>query len=406
MRVSSEDRQTLIDKLQQLRKSRVICYVTSTRAGLDAQMAPDVIPVVYRHLQALKTELREDTIDLFIHSNGGAGIVPWRLVTLIREFCKTFNVLVPHLAYSAATLTALGADTVVMHPMGVLGPTDPTITTPYNPRDDRNPMGPPLGIAVEDVTSYFALVRDDIGIHHEDELIQALTALTDKIHPLALGSVKRSTSQSRMLGKSLLSARNHAHLSLSEQQIVEVVERLTSQLYYHGHPINRREARDEIGLPFVVDASSEEESLLWAIYESFEEEMLLSKPFDAASETMKAAAPQGVAAVSAPIANPQNPMQMQFQQPTIVEAELKDLLLAIVESDSRKDVFTQTIKCALIKQPAGYQVSAMPMDRGWSQVTSAGGGSVSRAGRTPEMGTRNGEATGDNSQPEVNIDKP
>ena len=79
-------------------------------------MAPDVIPVIYRHLLAMNTDPKKDTIDL-LHSFEWRrlGIVPWRLVTNVREFCKSFNVLVPHLAYSAATLTALGADQVIMH---------------------------------------------------------------------------------------------------------------------------------------------------------------------------------------------------------------------------------------------------------------------------------------------------
>ena len=225
--------------------------------------------------------------------------MPWRLVTLVREFCKSFNVLVPHLAYSAATLTALGADQVIMHPMGVLGPTDPTITTPYNPVDQRNPAGPPLGIAVEDVTSYFALVKEDIGIRHEDEFDPSAHRPNWTVHPLALGNVKRSTSQSRMLGKSLLTVSNESH-SLTEQQILEIVERLTSQLYYHGHPINRREAR-EIGLAFVKNASAEEESLLWELYESFDSEMELEKPFNPLAEAIKAA-PGGSA--STPFAAP------------------------------------------------------------------------------------------------------
>ena len=98
--------------------------------------------------------------------------------------------LVPHRAFSAATLTALGADNIVMHPMGMLGPTDPTVANPFNPRD---PQGHPIGISVEDVTAYIALIKDDAGIQHEDQLVLAFNKLADQIPPLALGNVKRST---------------------------------------------------------------------------------------------------------------------------------------------------------------------------------------------------------------------
>lgn len=103
----------LITALEAARKGRtVITYLTSTRSNLETQMAMDAMPVIYRHLQALSTPKDETRIDLFLHSNGGDGTVPWRLVTLIRDFCGEFNVLVPHRAFSAATLTALGADQV------------------------------------------------------------------------------------------------------------------------------------------------------------------------------------------------------------------------------------------------------------------------------------------------------
>ena len=392
--MTSRPRIDAIRELEQLRGSRVICYVTSTRNGLDARMAPDVIPVVYRHLQAIG---KVDTIDLFIHSNGGEGIVPWRLVTLIREFCEHFNVLVPHLAYSAATLTALGADTVVMHPMGVLGPTDPTITTPYNPRNESNPAGPPMGIAVEDVTSYFALVKDDVGIRHEDELVKALTELTSKVHPLALGNVKRTTLQSRMLGKSLLGTRKNPEHQLTEQQIVEIVERLTSQLFFHGHPINRTEAREEIGLTFVTNATDEEEALLWEMYQSFDEEMLLETAFNVLVEALEknpaAANPQPAQVVQTP--------QGMMQVPGSADIDLDDMLLAQVQSTERTDAFWQKLRVSLIKQPVGYQVNAIPIKAGWAQVTSAESSGATTPGMGPEMGDDSGEATGTSSQPDV-----
>src|SRR4051812_15619009 len=45
--------------------------------GFESQMAMDVIPRLYQHL---KTR--------------GDGVVPWRIVSLIREFCHEFTVLV------------------------------------------------------------------------------------------------------------------------------------------------------------------------------------------------------------------------------------------------------------------------------------------------------------------------
>jgi ClpP class serine protease len=130
------DRLTLIKKIEQLRGSHVICYLTSLRPGVSAQMADDAIRDIFDHLQALSNR-PVDKLDLFLCSNGGDSTLPWRLVPVFRQFAKTFSVLVPFHAYSAATLLALGANEIVMHPFGVLGPIDPTVTNDFNP--DRPP---------------------------------------------------------------------------------------------------------------------------------------------------------------------------------------------------------------------------------------------------------------------------
>ncbi|MFB3889849.1 MAG: hypothetical protein ACE14S_10195 [Candidatus Bathyarchaeia archaeon] len=154
--------------IQELEKERgntyIITYITSTRRHAEVPMATDSIRFFHDHLAKIPNR-KNATVDLFIHSNGGDGTVPWRLVNLIREYCSVFNVLVPHNAFSAATLTALGADSIIMHPMGVLGPTDPMVGNQFNPKDPESKR--PLGINVEDVSAYIELLKDDVGIRHE-----------------------------------------------------------------------------------------------------------------------------------------------------------------------------------------------------------------------------------------------
>ena len=108
------ERQALIKRIEDKRESLVITYITSTRRGLEVQMAMDCIRKIYDHI-CNNTERKN--IDLYLLSNGGDGTVPWRLVTLIREYTDKFSVIIPYRAFSAATLTALGADEILMHPM-------------------------------------------------------------------------------------------------------------------------------------------------------------------------------------------------------------------------------------------------------------------------------------------------
>lgn len=269
-----EKRVALIKELQEARGTKVISFITSTREGLDFPIAMDSVRKVFEHVNGVSSKKEKPKIDLFIHSNGGNSIVPWKLVTLIRDYCSEFRLLVPHRAFSAATLIALGADEIVMHPMGMLGPTDPTVTNPFNPQNPRNP-NELLGISVEDVSAYIKLVKEDFGITHEDELIQAVNALAQHVHPLALGNVKRFHSQSRMLAKKLL----ELHMSDKDDahKIAELVDNLNSKLFFHGHPIHYKEAQ-KLGLKVKL-ANKEEQELMWKLYLAYEEEMHLDEEF-------------------------------------------------------------------------------------------------------------------------------
>jgi hypothetical protein len=108
-----EEALALISQLQELRQSQVITFVTAP----DVVIRGDVIEQLYEQLHAVG---RVPQIDLFLHSTGGQTEIPWRLITLIREFCDRFAVLIPAVAYSAATHLAMGANEIVMGPLSVL----------------------------------------------------------------------------------------------------------------------------------------------------------------------------------------------------------------------------------------------------------------------------------------------
>lgn len=268
-------RQEFIQKLQAKREDRlVIAYITSTRPGHEIQIADDVLHLLFDHLEAGK-KAAEKGVDLFLHSNGGSGTVPWRVVSLIREYTKSFAVLVPHRAFSAATLIAMGADEIIMHRMGCLGPIDPSVANIFNPPHPNSP-GQPAPISVEDVTAYVRLVKDEVGITHEDELVQAFIALTDKIHPLALGNVQRSHNQARMMARKLLG--QHMSAEKQEHEIDQIIENLKSKLFYHGHPINRVEAKRDLALKVTVPPD-DLEALMWELYVEYEKALMMTEPF-------------------------------------------------------------------------------------------------------------------------------
>lgn len=67
------------------------------------------------------------SIDVLLHSPGGRPDATERLVYLLRNRFDEVHFLIPHSAYSAATMLALSGDTITLHPSATLGPIDPQI---------------------------------------------------------------------------------------------------------------------------------------------------------------------------------------------------------------------------------------------------------------------------------------
>jgi hypothetical protein len=250
----------------------VITYITGDRENVSTRIAPDALPVIYRHLRRRSSYER---VDLFLYTRGGDVLTPWRLVHLIREFTTHFSVLVPYRAYSAGTLVCLGADEIVMGRMGELGPIDPSVVNAFNPQDPINP-GARVPVNVEDVYSYLTLVRDEAGLRSESELARAFMLLASRIHPLALGNVHRNHLLVRSLARRLLLTHRK---TFSPDKIQAIVDSLTEKLYAHNHMIPRQEAAQEIGMPIVYPDEQLEEDL-WTLYEDYDQSLKLGTPFN------------------------------------------------------------------------------------------------------------------------------
>jgi hypothetical protein len=323
------ERSAIISEIETLEKVKLITYVTSTRVGAQCQMSMDHVRRFYEHLGGQKY----DKLALYIHSDGGDGTVPWRLVTLLREHANKLFVYVPFRAFSAGTLTALGADKIYMHPMGMLGPTDPTVSNNFNPTDAN---GVRQGIGVEDVAAFLALAKEDLCLS-QDGQVETLRLLSEQVHPLALGNVKRSQAQSRMMAQKLLGL--HMDLESERSKVETIIDSLTSKLYYHGHPINRTEAQ-QLGLKVEKNPSAELLDSMWRLYLDYEKEMELSTPFRP-TDMFCAAQP---APVAAPVSLP--PLSMQLVR---IESDgLADSLVqTLVVSGTRGDDFAVNIRVSL-----------------------------------------------------------
>lgn len=101
----------LIKEIQEIRASKVVVYFTGDRQLAGARIAEDAVRPLYDHLLAVG---KSPKIDIFLYSRGGDVSVPWRIISMFREFCDELSILVPYKAHSAATLMSLGADKILM----------------------------------------------------------------------------------------------------------------------------------------------------------------------------------------------------------------------------------------------------------------------------------------------------
>jgi Serine dehydrogenase proteinase len=263
------DRMALYRELEQLRKRPLIVYVTSPREGAGGEMSADVIPEFCDQLEAIPND--STGLDLLVVSDGGDPMVALRIVSLIRERVNKFAMLVPSAAYSAATLLALGADEIIIHPNGNLGPVDPQIVM-------RDKQGSETAFGVEDMNGFLEYIRDDVGLTDQEHVRAMLEMFCRQMSPAFVGKAARAAFLSRSVGEKLLLM----HMPKEDQQKPKrIIEALNKSFYHHGYPINRNEVQQN-ELPLAPSSAEvrQAEKLIWKIWIDLEKELEFRRPFD------------------------------------------------------------------------------------------------------------------------------
>ncbi|MHC4595692.1 MAG: SDH family Clp fold serine proteinase [Planctomycetota bacterium] len=119
-----ELRKELIGKIERRLRGTVIVYFSSfydedvMMSDMDAEMIEGILAV----------EHSGGKIILILNSAGGSGLAAERIVNVCRSYSAgRFEVIVPHMAKSAATLICFGASRIHMSATAELGPVDPQV---------------------------------------------------------------------------------------------------------------------------------------------------------------------------------------------------------------------------------------------------------------------------------------
>jgi hypothetical protein len=140
------------------------------------------------------------------------------------------------------------------------------------------------------------------------------------------------------------------HMTGDANHIIdEMVENMTSKLYFHGHPINRAEAKKDLKLKVLDNPSPSLEKLMWDLYLDFEDEMKNLDSFN----------PLGSLYVQAGAAPTQG---------TAVHSEF-ELIHAIVQSTKLKSTFKTKRRYVMSVTPQGPNVQEHLLEQGWNHLT-------------------------------------
>lgn len=262
------DRVTKYRELEKMLNTNLLVYVTSDRRGCETQIAQDVIDSFINQLDSIGVVSK---LSLYLYTKGGDTAAAWNIVNLLRQFCEHLQVIVPHKAHSAGTLISIGANSIIMTKQATLGPIDPSLNTPLNPAIPKVEATYP--VSVEAVKGYLEFAREELGITDDSALASIMLKLSDNVHPLVLGQVYRSRAQMKMLAEKLL--QNQIG---DQDQIQRITSFLCSESGSHDYTINRREAKETLGLN-IEKPDNKVYKVIKSIYDDISGELGFSLPY-------------------------------------------------------------------------------------------------------------------------------
>lgn len=126
-------RRKYIKSLSDFTGRDTILYVTAYATGKLGNIPASAISVMNDDVQSFMTAvngLKNDKLDLIIHSPGGSVEAAEQIVNYLRAKYSHIRAIIPHSAMSAATMIACACDEIIMGKHSAIGPIDPQITFP------------------------------------------------------------------------------------------------------------------------------------------------------------------------------------------------------------------------------------------------------------------------------------
>jgi Serine dehydrogenase proteinase len=195
----------------------------------------------------LTRTIKGTSIDVLLHSPGGLAEAAERIVHLLRERFTSVRFIIPHSAFSAATMLAASGDDLVLDDTSALGPIDPQIQF----RDPQT--GQSSVVPTQAILEGFENAKNDIKA--DPDVLGVYLPLLSKLD-LALFEVCKNADK---LAKSLVTEwlkkyllKDEADPQARATEITEYFSKHKDRLS-HGRPITLRTIKDDLKIRHIVD---------------------------------------------------------------------------------------------------------------------------------------------------------
>ena len=242
-------RESVYKEIERHRGKPLLVYVTKFLEDINIpQGTPNIIdlPDVDGFTDLVNSVKGQKSVDVLLHSPGGRTDAAERLVQILRSNFDEVNFLIPHSAYSAATMLALSGDSIVMHPSAVLGPIDPQIN----------------GIPARSIKRGFENVKERIS-KDGPETLPAYIPLIEKFSIELLEICDDSENLAKKLASDWLKKYMMKCVEKKEEKIKDAVEYLSNydEHLLHSRPLSLDKLKD-LGLNIEL-ADEKLKDLLW-----------------------------------------------------------------------------------------------------------------------------------------------
>jgi hypothetical protein len=221
-----ESTQATVNRIQRRVDGMFLSYWTST----SGSVCDNDVMALHEILQGAGPQAR---LVLFVKSDGGSGMAALRMVHLLRRYARRLTVVAPLNCASAATMLALGADTIAMGPLSYLTAVDTSLEHDLSPLDHTNNL---VAVSHDEVERVIRLWKASAG--RGSSSVNPYQELYKYLHPLVVGALDRASSLSLMLCREILGY--HMRDAAKAERISR---RLNSSYPAHQYPITSREAR-------------------------------------------------------------------------------------------------------------------------------------------------------------------